>query len=91
MTAAYLHVVAASPWITEPSQSLFRWQAGDVIEDGPFRQTGNTVRVPEGHGLGVTLDGEAMKRWRKHFVDNGPMSHFHDPAMPGRYRRLPLN
>lgn len=91
MTAAYLHVVAATPWITEPSQSLFRWQAGDVIEDGPFRQTGNTVPVPEGHGLGVTLDGEAMKRWHEHFADNGPMSHFHDPAMPGRYRRLPLN
>jgi glucarate dehydratase len=32
-----------------------------------------------------------MTRWHRHFVDNGPMSHFHDPAMPGRYRRLPLN
>ena len=91
MTAAYLHVVAASPWITEPSQSLFRWQVGDVIENGPFRQTANTVRVPEGDGLGVTLDREAMTRWHRHFADNGPMSHFHDPAMPGRYRRLPLN
>jgi glucarate dehydratase len=91
MTAAYLHVVAASPWITEPSQSLFRWQVGDVIENGPFRQTANMVRVPEGDGLGVTLDREAMTRWHQHFVDHGPMSHFHDPAMPGRYRRLPLN
>ncbi len=91
MTAAYLHVTAARPWITEPSQSLFRWQIGDVIEDGPFRQTNNTVRVPEGHGLGVTLDADAMTRWSQHFVDNGPMSHFNDPAMPGRYRRLPLN
>jgi glucarate dehydratase len=91
MTAAYLHVVAASPWITEPSQSLFRWQVGDVIENGPFRQAANTVRVPEGDGLGVTLDREAMTRWHQHFVDNGPMSHFRDPAMPGRYRRLPLN
>lgn len=31
-TAAYLHVKAATPQITEPSQSLFRWQIGDVIE-----------------------------------------------------------
>ena len=31
-TAAYLHVSAAMPWIREPSQSLFRWQAGDVID-----------------------------------------------------------
>jgi glucarate dehydratase len=89
-TAAYLHVSAALPWISEPSQSLFRWQVGDVIEDGPFRQKNNTVRVPEGPGLGVTLDRDALRRWHRHFVNSGPMGHFHDPAMPGRYRRLPL-
>jgi glucarate dehydratase len=91
MTAAYLHVTAATPHITEASQSLFAWQIGDVIEGGPFRQKNNAVRVPEGDGLGVTLDVKAMKHWAKHFADHGPMSHFHDPAMPGRYRRLPLN
>ncbi|MDX1738409.1 MAG: mandelate racemase/muconate lactonizing enzyme family protein [Alphaproteobacteria bacterium] len=91
MTAAYLHVVAATPWITEPSQSLFRWQVGDVIENGPFRQVDNTIKVPEGAGLGVVLDPESMKRWSADFEKNGPMSHFHDPANPGRYRKLPLN
>jgi glucarate dehydratase len=91
MTAAYLHLTAATQWITEPSQSLFRWQIGDVIENGPFRQTDNTVRVPEGPGLGVSLDPESMKRWHRHFVDNGPMGHFHHPESPGRYTRLPLS
>lgn len=89
-TAGYLHMTAAMPWITEPSQSLFRWQVGDVIEGGPFRQKDNVVRVPEGPGLGVTLDRAELARWHRHFVDNGPMDHFHDPAMPGRFRRLPL-
>lgn len=91
MTSAYLHVVAATPWITEASQSLFAWQVGDVIKDGPFRQTDNMVRVPEGHGLGVELDPAAMKRWSGHFAEHGPMGHFSDPNNPGRYRRLPLN
>ncbi|WP_420549560.1 mandelate racemase/muconate lactonizing enzyme family protein [Curvivirga sp.] len=91
MTSAYLHVVAATPWITEPSQSLFRWQIGDVIEEGPFRQTNNVIPVPEGAGLGVKLCAESMKRWAKDFEDNGPMSHFYDPKNPGRYRKLPLN
>lgn len=89
-TAGYLHMTAAMPWITEPSQSLFRWQVGDVIEGGPFRQRNNVVRVPEGPGLGVALDRAALARWHRHFVDNGPMDHFHDPALPGRFRRLPL-
>lgn len=91
MTAAYLHVSAASPHITEASQSLFRWQIGDVIKDGPFRQTNDTVSVPEGLGLGVELDPKEMQRWAKHFADNGPINHFVDPHNPGRYRRLPLN
>ncbi|WP_299378709.1 enolase C-terminal domain-like protein, partial [uncultured Kiloniella sp.] len=91
MTAAYLHVVAVTPCITEPSQSLFRWQIGDVIKNGPFRQTNNTIAVPEGCGLGVELDPEAMKRWHDHFVEHGPMSHFNDPANPGLFRQLPLN
>ena len=47
-TAAYLHVTAAMPWIHEPSQSLLRWQVGDVIEGGPFRPKNNVVPVPEG-------------------------------------------
>lgn len=67
------------------------WQNGDVIEGGPFRQKNNTARVPEGHGLGVTLDTKSMKHWAKHIVDHGPMNHFHDPAMPGRYRKLLFN
>lgn len=89
-TAAYLHVSAAMSWISEPSQSLFRWQVGDVIVGGPFRQTNNVIRVPDGPGLGVELDRAALARWHRHFVDNGPLDHFCDPALPGRYRRLPL-
>lgn len=89
-TAAYLHMSAATAWIMEPSQSLFRWQVADVIVDGPFRQTNNVVAVPEGPGLGVELDRKALAVWHRHFVDNGPMDHFHDPDRPGRYRRLPL-
>jgi len=89
-TAAYLHVSAAMPHITEPSQSLFRWQVGDVIAGGPFRQTGDVVMVPDGPGLGVELDRDALARWHKHYIDNGPMDHFMNPAAPGRHRRLPL-
>jgi glucarate dehydratase len=90
-TAAYLHVTAAMPWIHEPSQSLLRWQVADVIEGGPFRPKNNVVPVPEGPGLGVSLDREALKRWHQHYVDNGPMDHFYNPGHPGRFRRLPLN
>jgi glucarate dehydratase len=90
-TAAYLHMVAAQPWIREPSQSLFRWQPIDVIEGGPFRHTNNVVRVPEGPGLGVALDRELLERMNRDYLENGPLDHFQDPLAPGRFRRLPLN
>jgi len=90
-TAAYLHVTSAMPWMHEPSQALLRWQIGDVIQGGPFKPKNNVVSVPEGPGLGVELDRDALKHWHQHYVDNGPMDHFYDPNKPGYYRRLPLN
>lgn len=90
-SAAYLHLCAALGWIREPNQSLFRMQPSDVIEEGPFRPRNNTVAVPEGHGLGVTLSAEELRRRHRDFVDNGPCNKYHDPARPGTFRRLPLN
>ena len=88
-TAAYLHMVAAMEWIHEPSQSLFRWQTDDVIEEGPFRQTNNVIPVPEGPGLGVTLSREGLKRCHDRFLKEGAVNHFYDPHCPGHLRRLP--
>lgn len=90
-SAAYLHLCAALGWIREPNQSLFRMQPVDIVQEGPFRPRNNTVRVPEGHGLGVTLDRAMLQRLHQDFLDHGPMNKYHDPARPGTYRRLPLN
>ena len=90
-SAAYLHLCAAMAWIREPNQSLFRMQPVDITHEGPFRPKNNTVRVPEGPGLGVTLDRQMLKRLHQDYLDNGAMNKYHDPALPGTYRRLPLN
>ncbi len=90
MTAAYLHMAAALHHVREPSQSLFAWQVLDVIEGGPFRQKNNTVPVPDGPGLGVTLDRDRLAHAHRLFVEQGPLSYYVDPALGGRYRRLPL-
>ena len=89
-SAAYLHVVAATQWIREPSQALFRWQTVDVIEEGPFEPRNNTVSVPEGPGLGVTLDRKSLKHCHELFINDGPMDHFINPGCPEVFQRLPL-
>jgi glucarate dehydratase len=78
-------------WLHEPSQSLLRWQIGDVIQEGPFKPQNNVVAVPEGPGLGVALDRDAFNHWHQDYRENGPMDHYYNPENPGCFRRLPLD
>jgi glucarate dehydratase len=89
-SAAYLHIAAARAHVREPSQSLFRMQPFDVIEEGPFRPRDNLIPVPEGPGLGVTLSREGLARCHRHFIEHGAYDKFRDPDRPGVFRRLPL-
>jgi hypothetical protein len=61
-TAAYLHLSAALAHVRGASQTLLRWYADDVIQGGPFVPMGGVVPVPQGPGLGVTLDPAATLR-----------------------------
>ena len=73
MTAAYLHLSAAEPSMIHPHQSLFRWTADVAVEQGPFRPRQGHLTVPDGPGLGVTLDRAALSRMHDHYRTHGPM------------------
>jgi glucarate dehydratase len=77
-SAAYLHLSAAIASVREPSQTLFRWYADDVIAEGPFVPAGGLVEVPTGPGLGVTLDPAALARCHERYRTEGPF-----PGGPG--------
>jgi len=81
-TAAYLHVVAATPYLARPSQSLLRWTADDVIAGGPFRPGRGVVAVPDGPGLGVELDEAALARCTERFAREGAYDFYAGPALP---------
>lgn len=70
-SAAYLHLSAALEHVRGPSQTLFRWYADDVIEGGPFVPKSGGVAVPDGPGLGVTLDRRALARCHARYRDEG--------------------
>ncbi len=70
-TAAYLHLSAALDHVRGASQTLLRWYGDDVIEGGPFVPNGGVVRVPEGPGLGVTLDPVALQRCHERYLAEG--------------------
>ena len=81
-TAAYLHVAAATPYLSRPSQSLLRWTVDDVIAGGPFRPKDGVVRVPGGPGLGVELDEAALARCVERFRREGAYDFYSGPTLP---------
>ena len=70
---------------------MFRMQPVGITNEGSFRPNNNTVRVPESPGLGVTLARDMLTRLHQHYVENEPMNKYHDPAVPGTCRCLPLH
>jgi len=90
-TAVYMHLYAALAHPKEPSQSLFRFQEYDIIEEGPFNVKNNFVPVPEGPGIGVTVDEKNVEYGHKLFKENGPIDQYYNPQQPGKYIRLPLD
>jgi glucarate dehydratase len=81
-TAAYLHIAAATPFLEQPSQSLLRWTAEDVIAGGPFSPEAGVVPVPTGPGLGVELDEQALARGVERYAREGPYDFYSGPPLP---------
>lgn len=81
-TAAQLHLTAAIAGLEQPSQTLLRWYADDVIAEGPFVPDGGYVTVPSGPGLGVTLDERALARATERFAREGAYHLYSAPPLP---------
>ena len=56
----------------------------DIIEGGKMSYENGAIKVPDGPGLGVTLDEEKMKRYEKLYEEKGDYyARFHqDPKHP---------
>ncbi|MEL6677210.1 MAG: enolase C-terminal domain-like protein [Pseudomonadota bacterium] len=58
--AAMCHVAAATPNLTFDSDTHYPWYGAEIVEGGRVPFADGKVRVPEGPGLGVTLDRAAL-------------------------------
>jgi glucarate dehydratase len=78
-TAAYMQLAASIPYLSQPGQSLLRWYADDVVAE-LIQPHANTVPIPEGPGLGVTPDPEALTRGRQRYEQHGVISQLGEPG-----------
>lgn len=69
--AAMVHLGAALPHFTYALDTHYPWQSDEIIIGGrlPFEE--GAVRVPEGPGLGVELDRQALAGLHQNFLDCG--------------------
>jgi glucarate dehydratase len=68
--AAMVHLAAATPHLTYSCDTHTPWAETDVVR-APLRVTGGAVTVPDGPGLGVELDPEALARMHEDYLRCG--------------------
>src|SRR5574339_376953 len=78
-TAAYMQLAAAIPYLSQPGQSLFRWYADDIITE-LIQPRANVVPIPDGPGLGITVDRQALERCKQRYEREGVISQLGVPG-----------
>ena len=69
--AAMTHLAAATPNLTYDCDTHSPWQTDEVIEGGKLQFQDGALTVPDGPGLGVTLDHSALARLHQNYLTCG--------------------
>ena len=69
--AAMTHLAAATPNLTYDCDTHSPWQTDDVIEGGKMIFKNGALSVPNGPGLGVTLDRGSLARLHQNYLNCG--------------------
>jgi len=70
--AAMTQVAAAMPTLRFACDTHYPWEADDVIADAPLEFTDGALRIPDGPGLGVELDDDALERLHERYLEHEP-------------------
>jgi len=69
--ATMCHLAAATPNLTYACDTHAPWQVEDVVEPGSLRFVDGSLSVPDGPGLGVALDRDALARLHEQWLRCG--------------------
>ncbi|HZU56246.1 MAG TPA: glucarate dehydratase family protein [Actinocrinis sp.] len=79
--AAMTQLAAATPNLTYACDTHSPWQREEIIEPGALRWSQGSLAVPEGPGLGVELDRDALARLHEQYLACGLRSRDDKTAM----------
>ena len=87
--ATMLHLGAVLPNLGYAADAHYHHLVDDVIAGGlmPYRDGG--IAVPDGNGLGVTLDRAKLAQYHDLYRELGGYPYDRDPGRPGWYPTVP--
>lgn len=87
--ATMLHLGAVLPNLTFTADAHYHHLTDDILVGGKMRYRNGCIRVPDGPGLGVTLDRDKLNAYAELYRSRGGYAYDRDPGRPGWYPLLP--
>jgi len=87
--ATMLHLGAVLPNLGYAADAHYHHLTDDVIAGGRMPYADGAIRVPDGNGLGVTLDRAKLRQYHELFREQGSYPYDRDPGRPGWYPLVP--
>ena len=87
--ATMLHLGAVLPNLGYAADAHYHHLTDDVIAGGRMPYRKGTIEVPDGNGLGVSLDRAKLAQYHELYRELGGYPYDRDPGRPGWYPTVP--
>jgi glucarate dehydratase len=87
--ATMLHLGAVLPNLTLAADAHYHHLTDDVITGGKLGYANGRIRVPDGPGLGVTLDRDKLDHYAELYRELGDYPYDRDPGRPDWFALVP--
>ncbi|MFC5530710.1 enolase C-terminal domain-like protein [Cohnella yongneupensis] len=84
-----LHLGAVVPNLALAADAHYHQLTDDIIEGGKMTYEGGSIRVPEGPGLGVTLNRDKLAEYAELYKKLGGYPYDRDPSRPEWFPLVP--
>ncbi len=87
--ATMLHLGAVLPNLIFDSDAHYHHLTDDIIEGGKFEYRNGRIRVPDGPGLGVSLDRDKLETYSARYQELKGYPYDRDPGRPDWFPLIP--
>ena len=87
--ASMLHLGAVLPNLAFAADAHYHHLVDDVIEGGLMTYKNGAIAVPDGPGLGITLDREKVRQYGELYQEVGGYAYDRDPGRPDWFSIVP--